>query len=269
MGSDAAALALTLAAERVAQAAPHAWVRRAPGLLAFHSSVPTALANAVVVHSVDARPSVVDGLLRELAATHRPYRLQLRPPINPQLVDLAQQFGMIRTQGVPLMALSRLRHHPKKFPRGLRIRKLAAGDAQIHAQLAASGSEVPPALFMRVWNATALSLEGLRCYVAYLGETPVGTSIAFTIAESVVVLNVATLASCRRRGIGTELTAHALRDEFAAGAQWACLQSTPLGYGLYQRLGFRELEVWTEWVARSPRAGGNPAGALSDRRETL
>ena len=35
----------------------------------------------------------------------------------------------------------------------------------------------------------------------------------------------------------------------AAGAAWAWLQSSPPGYGIYARLGFRTVETWDCWIA--------------------
>jgi hypothetical protein len=45
------------------------------------------------------------------------------------------------------------------------------------------------------------------------------------------------------------VTARAVADGLAAGAQFAWLQSSAAGYGVYERLGFTTSETWRCWVA--------------------
>jgi len=45
------------------------------------------------------------------------------------------------------------------------------------------------------------------------------------------------------------VTACAAREGFAAGAKFAYLQSSTLGYGVYKRLGFREVERYLLYTA--------------------
>jgi len=62
------------------------------------------------------------------------------------------------------------------------------------------------------------------------------------------IFNVATAPAHRGRGYAAALTARIASDAFAAGAHCAWLQSSPSGYNLYQRLGFRTVERWECWV---------------------
>jgi hypothetical protein len=41
------------------------------------------------------------------------------------------------------------------------------------------------------------------------------------------------------------VTSHALREGFAAGSGFGYLQSSTIGYGVYRRLGFRDVEEYT------------------------
>jgi hypothetical protein len=63
------------------------------------------------------------------------------------------------------------------------------------------------------------------------------------------VFNIATLPEESRRGYGTLVTLHALLDGLARGASWGFLQSSPAGYEVYRRLGFRTAESWSCFTA--------------------
>jgi ribosomal protein S18 acetylase RimI-like enzyme len=64
------------------------------------------------------------------------------------------------------------------------------------------------------------------------------TSASAVYGEHASVLFVNTEPAWRGRGIGTAMTALALRDARERGARRACLTSTAEGQGIYARLGF-------------------------------
>ena len=53
--------------------------------------------------------------------------------------------------------------------------------------------------------------------------------------------NVATVEAARRRGIGAWVSAAALREGLGRGLELGALQASPLGYKVYEQLGFREV----------------------------
>lgn len=61
---------------------------------------------------------------------------------------------------------------------------------------------------------------------------------------------VATANAARRRGLASEVMRGLLREARERGRSAAVLQATPLGHGLYRRLGFRDVDRWTNWVRR-------------------
>ena len=66
------------------------------------------------------------------------------------------------------------------------------------------------------------------------------------------VYTVGTLPHARRRGLGTALTALALRRARDRGCRTASLQATPEAERLYARLGFRDLGAILEYVPAGP-----------------
>ncbi|WP_443081156.1 GNAT family N-acetyltransferase [Terrabacter sp. Soil811] len=61
---------------------------------------------------------------------------------------------------------------------------------------------------------------------------------------AVGVFGIATPPEHRRRGLGRAVTARILADGVREGASLAFLGASPMGFGIYQRLGFRVAERW-------------------------
>ncbi|MGD2165983.1 MAG: GNAT family N-acetyltransferase [Anaerolineae bacterium] len=77
-------------------------------------------------------------------------------------------------------------------------------------------------------------------YVGTLDEIPVGSSSMYLDQGVAGIYFVGTVPSARRRGIGTWMTFLALQDARELGTGWSVLHASPLGRGLYARLGFEE-----------------------------
>lgn len=63
------------------------------------------------------------------------------------------------------------------------------------------------------------------------------------------VPRTATPPENRGHGYGAAITARAVRDGFTSGARFAWLHSSPEGFGVYEKLGFRTVEEWGPWIS--------------------
>ena len=77
-----------------------------------------------------------------------------------------------------------------------------------------------------------------RHYIGSLGEEPVASASLLLAAGVGGIYNVASATGARRRGIGTALVRHALREAREAGYGVGVLHASAQGAGLYRRLGF-------------------------------
>jgi GNAT superfamily N-acetyltransferase len=80
-----------------------------------------------------------------------------------------------------------------------------------------------------------------RRWLARLAGVPVGTASIFLGAGVVGLYNVTTLPEARGQGIGAAVTLAALAAARDAGYHVGVLQSSPMGFPVYTRLGFREV----------------------------
>jgi len=227
------------------------WTRAEPGALAVVTGVALPTLNGVCVASLDADVEVVADLLDQVAATGLPHCLQVRPDAAKQVTDLAVARGMTREQ-LPMMVLedsSQL--DATRATGGLVIRELVPADAHLHARAAAAGFEAPVELFLQLMTPALLALPGVHCYLGEVDGQPVTTGFGVTFGSYVAIFNIATPLAQRRRGYGAAVTARAVADGLAAGAKWAWLQASELGYPVYERLGFRTAEVWSCWLSET------------------
>ena len=85
-----------------------------------------------------------------------------------------------------------------------------------------------------------------RIYLARLEGRPVAT-VETSLQDGILgVFGVTTVPDARRRGIAAAITAFAVRDR-AEDADLAFLQSSAMGHGVYEAIGFRDLSTWEVW----------------------
>jgi len=223
---------------------PGSWTRRVGGALGTWAGVPVATMNGVLVAG-ESDEVVVEDLLAEAAAGGLPYSIAGRPAFAGRLEAVAGTRGMVARPGVPLMALADLRAVREVPLAG--VERLAAGEASVHSDVAAAGFAMPREIFGRLEG--IMSLDGVCAYVVRVDGQAVASALCCVRDGYAGIFNVATLERYRRRGLGAAVTARAALDAFDAGARCAWLQSSPLGRGIYERLGFELLEEWPVWVS--------------------
>ena len=210
--------------------------------------------NGVLTIRTSVLTEAVDALLDDPALQHITHSVQLRPGCSPEVAALAARRAMHEEESLPLMAMAAPASALEDAQRvdGLTIRALEAADAGIHANIAAAGFEVPVAFFDAFATPSVLGQPGFHTYVGTVDGTRVTTAIGVQGDDYIGIFDVATPPEHRGRGYGAAVTAKAVLDGFETGATFAFLQSSQMGYGVYQRLGFETIETWSLWVSGSP-----------------
>ena len=163
----------------------------------------------------------------------------IEPRTRRRSQKLFDKYGLRHSVDLPGMIAERLLPPEKLLPR-LEIRRVANGPTR--DAFCAIGSvcfNVPLSWFSEVFQERAV-WRRFYAYVGYLGGEPV-TTAAVVIDDGVAgVYNVATMPSHQRHGYGEVVMRHALGEiEREHGVERTILQSTPAGYRLYERMGYR------------------------------
>ena len=247
--ADVVASAFADTWEHVFPAVPGGWARREGGIVAGVTGVALPMLNGVWSERVDPDPGMVSELLDDVASAGLPYCLQLRPGASAGLRDLAAGRGMVPAESVPLMVLEGTDAFARFIEvEGLVVRELSPDEADAHAAMVATGFGLPVEQFRQFITRPVLALPGVRCYLGEVEGEPVSTGMGVRVGPFVGVFDIATLPPHRGLGYGAAVTARAVADGLAAGAQWCWLQSSAMGHGVYRRLGFQDVERWDFWV---------------------
>jgi ribosomal protein S18 acetylase RimI-like enzyme len=107
----------------------------------------------------------------------------------------------------------------------------------------AEAFQLPPSIAQAVGEAgKGLDFsEGseLRCFLGSYEEQAAACSCLFLSAGMAGIYSVGTLPALRGRGFGAAVTRAAIAEARQRGYRYCVLQSSPKGYPLYRRLGFR------------------------------
>jgi ribosomal protein S18 acetylase RimI-like enzyme len=250
-------------AEHIAGFFPRAWRRRAislggaaheaDGLVVVLTGVAFAPFNATMVERPPVDP---DAALAAARAIHRrtglAFGMDLDPALHGPVRDAAERAGLTRLETRPAMTLPVDELADPPIPDGVEITRVedAAGlDRVADVDHLSFGGE--RSLIRAFVGDGTLADPAQRAYVAMLDGRPVSCAETTLVDATLGVFGVATVPDARRRGIGAAITAFAIRDR-AGEADLAVLDASDLGFGVYERLGFRTVSTWEVWGTREP-----------------
>jgi GNAT superfamily N-acetyltransferase len=197
----------------------------------------------------EAEPDNADALIEKTLAQFRSRGVTCSWWTDPgtQPADLGSRLvdhGLTYRDGGPGMAVDLLElNEDLPTPAGLTIEPVGGTEAlRKWAYTSIVGFGLPEA-DMGTWFDLFAGLGfdlPLRNYLGILNGEPVATSQLLLGAGVAGIYVVATLPDARRQGIGAAMTLAPLLDARAMGFRVGILHASPMGLGVYRRLGFRE-----------------------------
>jgi ribosomal protein S18 acetylase RimI-like enzyme len=127
---------------------------------------------------------------------------------------------------------------------GLEIRAVEDEEAlETWANTFVGGYGLPPewaSMTIDLWTELGLDFP-MRNYLGYLNGKPVSTSSIFYGGGAAGIYCVSTLPEARGQGLGAALTVQPLLEARERGHRIGVLQSSKMGFNIYQKLGFRHV----------------------------
>ncbi len=226
---------------------PGAELHDEPDLMWFATGVPDGSLNGVI-HSQFSDEDA-DRRIEETVGYFQRRRLPMQWWVGPSSrpADLGKRLetrGMsARPWSPPGMAVDLDLLESRPAPAGLSVHRVT-DEATVKSWLAASGAQT------EALATAGIEPEGpMRHYVGLLDGEPVGASSLMLAAGVASLQLVATVPEARRRGVGTAMSLAPMVDARELGYRIGILASSPLGFGVYRRIGFREHFRWTVYQA--------------------
>jgi GNAT superfamily N-acetyltransferase len=146
-----------------------------------------------------------------------------------------------------------------KLNRDIRIEEVSEREMDVYTELFLTNFEMQKE-WKKGFDRLALNWmrQGWKCYLAYVGERPVGTCLLSSLGRIGGIFNVGTLKEYRRLGIGTALTLRALKDSFDEGNDLHILETEKGGNAehLYRKIGFKTVHSISFFVKEiTPKSG--------------
>jgi hypothetical protein len=224
------------------------------GLLRGRTGLPVAPFNGVWAPTPTPSASAVLAAVDDFARGDLPWNLQLRPGYPAELDAALAGRGLVVTAQIPFMTLTDvgpLVEVVRDAEVGLRPLETFA-DLDAALSLLERGFGMPPELVRQQFAMQMLFQPSFTTWLLRAGGEDVSTALGVMDDDWAGVFNVATPEEHRGKGYGAVATAQSV---LGAGGRSAYLQASPMGFPVYERLGFATVEHWTQWMP-AEYAGG-------------
>jgi GNAT superfamily N-acetyltransferase len=239
--------------------APGGRVEHDRGIVLLAVPLPVRLFNQVVIERDDADADALEAAVGVMRAREARYLVNLRDGTDDRWVPLVRRLGLVEAAPEPWMP--GMAAHPLPapgsvpVPDGHEIRRVTdLAGVRDHIAAGSAGFGMPVEWFEAIMGSATLADRSAVVYVGYTDGAPVTAGLGYRTGTTMGVYNIATVEAARRRGFGAAMTMRIVDDGGAAGCDVAVLQSSDMGYPIYERLGFRTVVRYRAWIDPEPGA---------------
>jgi hypothetical protein len=221
--------------------------RGAAGTIARSTPLPIADVNFVYAGR-DPDRGELEAFAAEMSATGLPWSLQVRGEVDRELAELAAQYGKTVASSQPLLLwdAGSLAGLPAASPDGATVRKLSGAEYKTFAAAIAAGYGVPEEIPATLYGPALLDAPGVTAFVLDLAGEAVATGLNVIAGDHVGMYNGSVVPEHRGKGFYRALVTARLTDAVGLGARHAFSRNTPLSRPLFEAVGFRLAERWTQ-----------------------
>lgn len=144
---------------------------------------------------------------------------------------------------IQLMAMALKLDQKFKLPNNLNFKRV------LNEEDAKTWSDIYPLSFSYVISKETLvnNYENVKFYLVHFEEKPIGTLTLFQTGNVMGIHGVGVIPDMRKKGFAEEIMKFAINEAIDAGCEYAQLQASALGKGIYTRLGFEDLFLITNY----------------------
>lgn len=214
-----------------------AWREVRPGLRAEFSTVPAPALNTVAIDGDYALDDLME-LVQRMQAEGLPASLETRTETDELAQPAIHALSLVKPEkSTPFMVLNALAGVDDAGVHGVTIRRVVVDEFDHYADGLADGYEMPLDIARTIARAV-LPEENIFNVIGERDGEVVATAAAYVRDEICGIYNISTVPSARRQGIGDAVTRAALVMARDVGATSAYLQASPMGFPVYEKLGF-------------------------------
>jgi GNAT superfamily N-acetyltransferase len=220
----AASLRLTIGRNRSLQV---------PGLSLGATGYPSDFFNAGVILAPEPNLAQAVDFFDEL-----PFIIWCRRGLDPGIDGAVLGAGLSIGAGPPLMVRDDLGTIPP-HPDGVAITEVGPKDLADTVTASAIGNSMPPHFAAVFANGDLVGDPSVAIVVARVDGIAVATAMAVVSGDLIGIYAVSTVPERRGKGLGAAVTWAAVAAGRERGGTWSVLQSSEMGKGVYERMGYR------------------------------
>ena len=239
----------------VAEFSSNGFVARHGGVVAAVSHSPIPFFNQILIEEVSATVADLEAAMAEVKAVGVRFSVLLRRGVDDRFRPIVDESSLeVSGASIPGMVMRPIVDH--EMPQELEIR--TGRDRAVfeaHVDVVARSFVIPRELVDTFMLPEMVDDDSITFYSGHVDGEAVASSFGLRNGSSITVFNVGTVEGFRGRGYGAAMTMRVALDGRAAGCDLAILQSTQLGYPVYERLGFETVVEYDQWAPPGSETG--------------
>jgi ribosomal protein S18 acetylase RimI-like enzyme len=228
---------------------PGATYKRDEKMRLMCSQIPVSFFNGIAVTRLKEEEcdEILSQAINEMMATGMPWSYQVGPNCKPDDLELRlDQLGLKFSYEQPYMTRSLVGWQPAPLPKSFEIREVDDVEAyKAFIKVGGPAFGLPDFVldaFIAAQTAVGFAKDcAIRNFIGEENGTPVATGTVFYGAGLAGIYTIGTLPEARGKGYGGAMTEACMAHAAGKGVETAFLQSSKMGYSVYQRLGFQEV----------------------------
>jgi GNAT superfamily N-acetyltransferase len=216
-------------------------------LLLVASGIPVPFFNPVFVKRIPEDPDAALGRIAAFFASGEPHLVWAPGAIDARFVTAAEARGYARNDGPPAMVM-RPPVERSVSTSGMEIVPATARDRHDVTTVISEGFGLPVDLSERVFSPAFFELAEATILLGRVDGVAVSTATLLVTGSVGGVYNVATPEVHRGKGYGATLTQAVVNEGAQRGCEAMTLQSSAMGYRIYERMGFEPVGGYTHLV---------------------